>query len=58
MSARMLEQRKLSSNFANKMDAGGEPSTWFPPGGLVELITKPNETRHKVLLNSSGSSSG
>ena len=26
-----------------KLEAGGKPSTWFPPGGLVELIIKPNE---------------
>ena len=23
----------------HKLEAGGKPSTWFPPGGLVELIT-------------------
>ena len=22
-----------------ELEAGGKPSTWFPPGGLVELIT-------------------
>ena len=26
-----------------KLEAGGKPSTWFPPGGLVELIIKPKE---------------
>ena len=39
-------------------DAGAKPSTWFPPGGLVELITKPTEALHQVFPNSSGSSSG
>ena len=24
------------SNCRLKLDAGGKPSTWFPPGGLVE----------------------
>ena len=23
-----------------KLEAGGKPSTWFPPGGLVEHILK------------------
>ena len=45
-------------SFFWKLEAGGKPSTWFPPGGLVELITKANESVHKVFLNWSGSSSG
>ena len=37
--------------FGWRLEAGGKPSTWFPPGGLVELITKANESVHKVFLN-------
>ena len=33
-----------------KLEAGGKPSTWFPPGGLAELITKPNEAFHIRLI--------
>ena len=35
----------------SKLEAGGKPSTWFPPGGLVELITKPNEALERVFPN-------
>ena len=32
------------------LEAGGKPSTWFPPGGLVELIRKPNEALLQIHL--------
>ena len=38
-----LVTKNYPSNFEcskyHKLEAGGKPSTWFPPGGLVELIT-------------------
>ena len=38
-----LVLKNYPSNFEfskyHKLEAGGKPSTWFPPGGLVELIT-------------------
>ncbi len=43
-------------NAIYKRKAGGEPSTWFPPGGLVERSiskvtkaqTKMNNQSHKI----------
>ena len=33
------------------LEAGGKPSTWFPPGGLVELTSHANAgKRHQMLL--------
>ena len=37
--------------------AGGQPSTWFPPVGLVELYFPSNSTLHKftkILINFNG----
>ena len=31
--------KKKNQDFS-LLDAGGKPSTWFPPGRLVELIAK------------------
>ena len=36
-----FELSKLRENIQRtpiKLKAGGKPSTWFPPGGLVELL--------------------
>ena len=30
----------------SKLEAGGKPSTWFPPGGLVEQIAPGNIKSH------------
>ena len=47
----MLEHFLLS-NHHEKLDAGGKPSTWFPPGGLVEHIF-PNEHKNTNKVNAS-----
>ena len=45
-----LAESVLSKNSKREcfeLEAGGKPSTWFPPGRLVELIIKPNEALQK-----------
>ena len=36
----ILAPKFLDLLFSWKLDTGGKPSTWFPPGGLVELINR------------------
>ena len=32
----------------SRLDAGGKPSTWFPPGRLVELIYFPDSPSNRA----------
>ena len=34
----ILAPKFLDLSFFQKLEAGGKPSTWFPPEGLVELM--------------------
>ena len=38
-----------TKHLQNKLDAGGKPSTWFPPEGLVEqsALTKKQERKQE-----------
>ena len=46
---------KLEKNCVKKLDAGGKPSTWFPPGmtrrAPKETEEKQNEKKQKSLKN-------
>ena len=41
----------LAKVMDSRLDAGGKPSTWFPPGRLVEHISKTKRKYFNVYFN-------
>ena len=44
-----FEDPQVTKKFATKLEAGGKPSTWFPPEGLVEHISIKLKSQYKLL---------